>query len=345
MKEWPSVSVVILNWNGRSFLQQFLPSVLATDYPNLSIVVADNASSDDSVDFVKANFPSIKILEIPENLGYAKGYNWALEKLDSKYFILLNSDVVVTPNWIKPLMGLMEKDASIAACQPKMLAFHAKDTFEYAGACGGWIDYLGYPFSRGRVFDFCEKDSGQYDQAVPVFWASGAALCVRADAFKKMNGFDEYFFAHQEEIDLCWRMQRAGWRIFVQPESVVYHVGGGTLPMGSERKVFLNFRNNLIMLSKNLPFSEAIYKLPLRIFLDWLAALQAVLKKDWRTAKAIFKAHIAFVGWKIKPRKKQDLPKIKMQRLCGVVDKSIVWQFFIRKRKTFLEIVANNSDF
>jgi GT2 family glycosyltransferase len=274
----PSVAVVILNWNGKSFLQKFLPSVLASDYENLSIIVADNASTDDSVSFLQQKFPQVKIIFNRVNEGFSKGYNTALKQVSADYYILLNSDVKVNPGWIAPIILLMENDEKIAACQPKILSFKNKNQFEYAGASGGWIDYLGYPFNRGRVFDYCEMDHGQYDNSAEIFWATGAALFVRSSVFHELHGFDEYFFAHQEEIDLCWRIQRAGYKIYVEPGSVVYHVGGGTLPMGDRRKVYLNFRNNLVMLSKNLPIYESVWKIPTRIFLDTIAAFQALVK-------------------------------------------------------------------
>jgi GT2 family glycosyltransferase len=263
----PSVTVVILNWNGKHFLEKFLPSVMASQYENLKIVIADNASTDDSVSFLKHNYPNIAILKNDINEGFSKGYNRALKQVSAEYYILLNSDVEVEPDWIAPVILLMESDEKIAACQPKVLSFENKKQFEYAGACGGWIDTLGYPFTRGRIFETCEIDHGQYDDSAQIFWATGAALFVRSKVFHEVEGFDEYFFAHQEEIDLCWRMQRLGYTIYVEPKSKVYHVGGGTLPMGSRKKVYLNFRNNLIMMSKNLEFFESLWKNPVRIFL------------------------------------------------------------------------------
>ena len=224
MKPVPSVAIVILNWNGKNFLEQFLPSVLSSVYENKRVIVADNASTDDSVAFVKANFPEVEIIINNSNEGFAKGYNTALKQVQSDYYVLLNSDVEVTANWITPVIELMESDAAITACQPKLLAYKNKSLFEYAGASGGWLDTFGYPFSRGRVFDVCEEDKGQYNDAQPCFWASGAALFVKASAYHEMGGLDEYFFAHQEEIDLCWRMQLAGYKVYVQPASVVYHV-------------------------------------------------------------------------------------------------------------------------
>jgi len=335
----PSVAVVILNWNGKHFLKKFLPSVIQSTYTNLSIIVADNASTDGSVSFLRNDFPFIKVIENKENEGFAKGYNTALKQVTADYYILLNSDVCVSEGWIEPIISLMETNPKIGACQPKILSFHNKNKFEYAGAAGGWIDKFGYPFNRGRVFDFCEKDKGQYDDTAEVFWASGAAFFVRSSVYHQLNGFDEFFFAHQEEIDLCWRMQRAGYKIFAVPRSVVYHVGGGTLPMGNKRKVYLNFRNNLLMLFKNLSPSEKLWKIPVRIFLDNIAGLQGLAKKDSATFKAVQKAHLDFFKLAFRQEKEKDFEKIKLKNLAGVYDGSIVRKYFIEKKKTFSEIV------
>jgi GT2 family glycosyltransferase len=341
MKPVPSVAIVILNWNGRRFLEQFLPSVMASVYDNKRVVLADNASSDDSVAFVKTNYPQVEIIINGSNEGFAKGYNTALKQVEADYYVLLNSDVEVTPNWIRPIIDLMEADPSIAACQPKLLAFHHKTQFEYAGASGGWIDSLGYPFMRGRVFDICEEDKGQYNTAQQCFWASGAALFVKALVYHKMGGLDDYFFAHQEEIDLCWRMQLAGYKVYVQPESVVYHVGGGTLPKGNSRKTFLNFRNNLIMQAKNLSLSNAIWKIPFRISLDAVAAWQHFFKGDSGYFMAILKAHVHFFKWMLFDKKRSVFPVKKGGKISGLYNGSIVWQYFIKKKKTFSEIVGN----
>ena len=340
MTSSPSVAVVILNWNGKYFLEKFLPSVVASDYENLSIIVADNASTDDSVLFLENNYPTVEIITNPVNEGFSKGYNSALKKVSSDYYILLNSDVEVSRGWIKLVISLMESDKRIAACQPKILSFNNRRQFEYAGASGGWIDKLGYPFSRGRVFDFCETDEGQYDDSSEIFWASGAAFFVRSSVYNELNGFDEYFFAHQEEIDLCWRIKRIGYKVYVEPSSVVYHVGGGTLPMGNKQKVFLNFRNNLIMLSKNLPFSEKIWKIPARMLLDNMAALQAIAKGDFKIVTSVWRAHFNFVQWMLRKKDKNKLAKKHMIDLSGVYHSSIVWRYFINKKKTFLEIVG-----
>jgi GT2 family glycosyltransferase len=336
---FPHVAIVILNYNGRKHLETFLPSVLASTYPNTSVIVADNASTDGSMELVKSSFPSVKCLYNLTNEGFAGGYNWALKHVNADYYVLLNSDVEVTLGWIEPIISLMETDPKIAACQPKLLSYHQPQLFEYAGAAGGWIDSLGYPFSRGRVFDVCETDEGQYNDPEPVFWASGAAMFVRASVYHEMGGLDDSFFAHQEEIDLCWRMQLAGYKIMSCPASVVYHVGGGTLPRGG-RKVFLNFRNNLWMLSKNLPFAEKLWKLPLRFGLDAISAWKGLLTGDQAFFTAIMKAHIAVVGsWLTGKSEKNKLHKKTMKSLQGVYSGAIVWQYFINKRTRFQEII------
>lgn len=337
----PSVAIVILNWNGKNFLEQYLPSVMASLYSNKKIIVADNASTDDSISFLQNNYPQVQIIQNPANEGFAKGYNTALKQVRADYYVLLNSDVEVTPSWIEPVIRLMESDTTIAACQPKILAFDDKTKFEYAGACGGWLDEFGYPFSRGRVFDVCETDKGQYDDVQQCFWAGGAAFFVRASVYHELKGLDEFFFAHQEEIDLCWRMQLAGYKIFAQPASVVYHVGGGTLQRGNTQKTFLNFRNNLVMLAKNLSFAEALWKIPFRIFLDALAAWRALLGGDGGYFKAILKAHLHFADWLLSKQKHSVFPAKKDGKTGGWYKGSVVWAYFIQKKKTFSEIVGN----
>jgi GT2 family glycosyltransferase len=264
----PKCAIVILNWNGKNFLKRFLPSVLATVYDNFEVIVSDNGSDDDSVTFLREKFPQVKLILSEKNHGFAKGYNDTLKKVEADYYALINSDVEVQPGWLTPIINLLEQDAGNAACQPKLLSYHHKNMFEYAGAAGGWLDGYGYPFARGRIFDITEEDKGQYDSVEQVFWVTGAAMVIRSKVFHQMKGFDEYFFAHQEEIDLCWRMQLSGYKLFVNPASVVYHVGGGTLPRGNTLKTYLNFRNNQIMLYKNLPWSQKCWKTPFRIGLD-----------------------------------------------------------------------------
>ncbi|MEI2749614.1 MAG: glycosyltransferase family 2 protein [Ferruginibacter sp.] len=336
----PLVAVVILNWNGRAFLEKFLPSVLAGTYPNQRIIVADNNSTDDSIAFLQEYFPQVSIIKNHSNEGFAKGYNTALKQVQSDYYVLLNSDVEVTPGWIEPVIELMESDEQIAACQPKLLAYHQKNLFEYAGASGGWIDNFGYPFTRGRIFDTCEEDKGQYNNAIPCFWASGAALFVKAAIYHEMKGLDEYFFAHQEEIDFCWRLQLWGYKVYVQPASVVYHVGGGTLPKGNSRKVYLNFRNNLVMLTKNLPLSTAIWKIPIRLSLDAIAAWKELLgSADLGFFIAIIKSHVSYVQWLIFGPRTSSLPAKTAPISHGWYKGSIVKDYYIRKKKTFSEII------
>lgn len=339
----PSVVIVILNWNGKKFLEQFLPSVTSSTYDNYSIIIADNGSNDNSVLFVQKNYPQIKILENKINEGFANGYNIALRQVVADYYVLLNSDVEVQPGWIEPVIELLESDENIAACQPKILSYQDKNKFEYAGACGGWLDSFGYPFNRGRIFDICEFDEGQYNQVEPVFWASGAAFFVKAKVFNLMSGFDEFFFAHQEEIDLCWRMQLAGYKIFVQPASVVYHVGGGTLPMGNKSKVFLNFRNNLIMLSKNFPAADAIWKIPFRIALDTIAAWKGLLTGNSVTFIAITKAHLHYLKWLFFHKPKKIVIHIRNKKLQGRYHGLVIWDYFVERKKTFLEIVSDKK--
>jgi GT2 family glycosyltransferase len=336
----PSVAVVILNWNGQHFLEKFLPFALASTYKNTQIIVADNASTDNSVAFLQAHFPSVQIIINETNGGFAKGYNTALKKVCADYFVLLNSDVEVTANWIEPIIQLMENDSSIAACQPKILDYKNKTHFEYAGASGGFIDTLGYPFARGRVLENIEEDKGQYNNAIPCFWATGAAMFVRASVYNNLGGLDEYFFAHQEEIDLCWRMQLSGHKVYVQPASVVYHVGGGTLPKGNSKKTYLNFRNNLIMLWKNTPSKSLIVKLPIRSVLDAVAAYKALFSGDVGYFFAIAKAHFHFGKWILLHRKKSLFVQYPTnKKLDGFYPKSMLWQYYAKKKQTFSEIV------
>lgn len=305
--------------------------------------MVDNGSTDDSIHLVQSNFPSVEILRNTVNYGFAKGYNEGLKDVKADYYILLNSDVEVEPGWIEPAIELMESDKQIAACQPKLLQYHQKNMFEYAGAAGGWLDYLGYPFCKGRIFDVCEKDEGQYNQATPIFWASGAALVIRSSCFHEVKGFDEYFFAHQEEIDLCWRLQWSGYTIYSCPSSVVYHVGGGTLPKGNSRKVFLNFRNNLVMMAKNLPPGEAILKISWRFILDAISATKSLFAGQGTYFIAVIRAHFAFLGWLLFKRKMSVFPDKKRRNWLGYYTRSVVWQHFILGRKKFTEIVDKKN--
>jgi GT2 family glycosyltransferase len=335
----PSVAIVILNYNGKKHLENFLPSVLQSTYTNKRVIVADNASTDDSVAFVTETFTNVEMMINQQNDGFAGGYNWALSHIKADYYVLLNSDVSVTTGWIDPIIQLMESDDQIAACQPKLLSYFNPHLFEYAGAAGGFIDTLGYPFSRGRIFDICEPDQGQYNQVKPIFWASGAALFVRANMYHQLGGLDSSFFAHQEEIDLCWRMQLAGYKVMSCPESIVYHVGAGTLPRGG-RKVYLNFRNNLVMLCKNLSWQELIWKLPCRLGLDAISAWKGLIGGDSSFFTAIFKAHIDLFAWIIQGKVKRSKSCKPLSSLDGVYPGSVVWQYFIKKHTQFQEIIG-----
>jgi len=319
-------------------LQSFLPSVLATQYENFEVVVADNGSTDDSIIFLQNHFPKVKIITSPSNEGFAGGYNWALKLVDADFFVLLNSDVEVTPNWLNPMVDLFLSNENIAACQPKLLSQKEPVFFEYAGAAGGWIDSLGYPFSRGRVFDYCERDNLQYEDSAPIFWATGASMMIRSTVFHEMNGFDTNFFAHQEEIDLCWRLQLAGYKIYACPSSTVYHVGAGTLPRGG-RKVYLNFRNNLVMLCKNLPYAELVWKLPFRLGLDALSAWKGLFNGDVSFFTAIVKAHFSLFGFILKGKVHRTPANKRMGKLDGVYLGSLVYQYFIKKKHYFNKIV------
>lgn len=345
----PVVAVVILSWNGKSFLEQYLPSVMQLRYQPLDIYVADNASTDDTIPFLQQQYPSIHIIRIPKNEGFAKGYNIALKSVVADYFFLLNQDVEVTPDCIQHLVDVMQADDAIAACQPKILATWNRTQFEHAGAAGGFMDAFGYTFCRGRLFNQEEQDTGQYDTPCEIFWASGAAMLVRADLFKRFKGFDADYFAHMEEIDLCWRWKRAGYSIHYQPAATVYHVGGGSLPKENPYKIYLNFRNNLFMLFKNYESYELIWRFPLRILLDNVAFVHALLKGRWKEAGAIFRADWHFVisfplqlkkrydNWKLYNRNRVASSRVKKG---GYYPKSIVWQFFVKGRKVFSDLPA-----
>ena len=324
------IAVVILNWNGTKLLEQFLPSIIQYS-PEAAIYVADNASTDDSVGFVKSNFPSVQIIQNESNLGFAAGYNKALQAVDANIFALVNSDVEVTENWLKPIMQTFENEPETAIIQPKMLDFKNKEYFEYAGAAGGFIDEFGYPFCRGRIFDTIEKDTQQYDDNREIFWASGACFFIRSNAYKQLNGFDEHFFAHQEEIDLCWRAFNKGHKIKYNSESVVYHVGGATLQQGNPRKTFLNFRNSLLMLTKNLPKASLFPILLIRLVLDGMAGIQFVLNGKPSHCFAIIKAHLVFYGLFSKAYQKRGT----FQSAQYFTVKSIVYSYYLQGNRHF----------
>jgi GT2 family glycosyltransferase len=330
------VAVVILNYNGKKFLQQFLPSVIQFS-KGAKIVVADNGSTDGSSDFVRENFDSVELIQMANNLGFCGGYNFALKQVEATYYVLLNSDVEVTENWLEPVVELFKSDPTIAAVQPKILSFKHKNEFEYAGAAGGLIDSLGYPFCRGRIFDKVENDEGQYNDSLPIFWATGACHFVRSSLYHQLGGLDEDYFAHMEEIDFCWRLQRAGHKIYYQGKSTVYHVGGGTLSAASPRKTYLNFRNGLSLIFKHLSTSELMWKLPLRLLLDWAAALKFLVQPSPQDALAVLKAHATFfggIGGEFAKRRKLA-SKLGNFNVREVYPNWLVVDYFLLGRKTF----------
>ncbi|EAY27717.1 glycosyltransferase family 2 protein [Microscilla marina] len=334
----PKVAVVILNYNGRAFLEKFLPSVIQYS-DHHSIVVADNASTDDSIDFMKNTYPEVRLIEMERNTGFSQGYNIALKEIEAEYYVLLNSDVEVTPHWLQSMVEFMDAHPQVAACQPKIKAFHRKSDFEYAGAAGGFIDKLGYPFCRGRIFDEIEADKGQYNDVYEIFWATGACMFVRASLYWQQGGLDNDFFAHMEEIDLCWRFKNAGYQVYYVGTSEVYHVGGGTLPKSNPRKTFLNFRNNLALLYKNLPKGKVWTTLCWRFWLDGVAWLHFMLKGQVKDALAISKAYWKFytnVRFWQKKRKSNPNYSIHPQMLR----QSLVFAYFFKKKRRFHDLIS-----
>ena len=339
MSRSPKVAIVILNWNGRNYLEKFLPSVLATDYDNYEVIVSDNGSQDDSVSFIRNNFPKVRLIRLEKNHGFAKGYNLTLQQVEADYYALINSDIETQPGWLTPIIELLEQDNLNAACQPKLLSYNNRNLFEYAGGAGGWLDSFGYPFARGRIFDVCEEDKGQYDSTERVFWVTGAAMVVKSSVFHEVKEFDSYFFAHQEEIDLCWRIQLAGYKLFACPASVVYHVGGGTLPRGNSLKTYLNFRNNQIMLYKNLPWSQKWWKIPFRIFLDLVSAWKGLFIGDGGYFLAILRGHLSFLGWVLFRKNQSVFPEKRSGELSGLYKGNVVWQHFVKGKKYFSQLI------
>ena len=330
------ISVVILNWNGSAMLQRFLPSVIRYS-EEAEIIVADNGSTDHSIDILQEKFPSVRILPFRENYGFAEGYNRAIQQIETPYVLLLNDDVEVTPHWLQPLLEFMNHHPEVAACQPKILSETQRELFEYAGACGGFIDHLGYPYCRGRIFNHVEKDRGQYDQVCPIFWATGAALLVRTDVFRKEGGLDKRFFAHMEEIDFCWRLRSRNYGIYCIPQSTVYHVGGGTLPKSHPRKTFLNFRNNLLMLYKNLPEERLNSTLRIRYFLDLVAALKMLLSGQVKESMAIVKALQTFfkIRHDFDRQREENLQKQQLKDIPEMRNESLLVAFYLKKKKKF----------
>ena len=334
--ELKKVAVVILNYNGKDFLRKFLPTVIDRTSNDAELWVADNNSLDGSTEIMEEEFPNVNLLVNEYNAGFAGGYNMALKRIEADYYVLLNSDIEVTDNWINPVIDLMESDETIAACQPKILSYYEKSEFEYAGASGGFIDKYGYPFCRGRIFQSLEKDEGQYDDPVEVFWATGACMFVRADLYHKLGGLDHDFFAHMEEIDFCWRLKNEGYKIMVCPQSKVYHVGGGTLPKKSARKTYLNFRNNLSLLYKNLPREQLVPAFIVRFILDGVAALKFFFEGGFEDLIAVLKAHLFFYRNFRKLKAKRKL--LKQTKVSHVYYRNIVFDHYLGGKKKFSDL-------
>ncbi|NPA45270.1 MAG: glycosyltransferase family 2 protein [Chlorobi bacterium] len=329
-------AIVILNWNGQKFLKKFLPSVIKySEGSENEVIVADNGSTDNSVKLLKEKFPEVKLILFNKNYGFTGGYNKALKQIDAEYFVLLNSDVEVTQNWIQPIISMMDADKNIAAAMPKIISYEKQCSFEYAGAAGGYIDKFGYPFCRGRIIDTIEEDVGQYDTIKEIFWASGAAMFIRADLYKKTGGLDNDFFAHMEEIDLCWRLKNMEYKIVVNPKSVVYHVGGGTLPNNTPYKIYLNYRNNLFLLLKNLPKQKVIPIIFSRLVLDGLSGIVYLANFKFKYFLSVIKAHFSFYSSIRKMLRKRDNNINSKQNHKEIYNKSIVFSYFLNKKNTF----------
>lgn len=335
------VAVVILNWNGAKLMEEFLPSVMDYSPAELAeVIVADNGSTDASVDMLKEKFPSVRIIQLDKNYGFAEGYNQALKQIDNEYTVLLNSDVEVTPGWLDAPLAAMEADSTIVAAQPKIRAQRNKDYFEYAGAAGGYMDIYGYPYCRGRLLHVVEKDEGQYDTPADILWATGACLFIRTTIYKEVGGLDAGFFAHQEEIDMCWRLRSRGYRLVCTPQSVVYHVGGATLQVESPRKTFLNFRNNLLMLYKNLPEKDLKHVMRARFWLDYIAATKFLLCGHVQNAKAVYEARKAFFDMKSEyaEKRRENLAKTTLGTIPELINDSLIIGFYLKGKKKFADI-------
>ena len=336
------MSIVILNWNGSEMMRRFLPSVLesARGKHDVEVCVADNGSTDDSLEMLEREFPEVRTIRMAENNGFAEGYNLALEQVEARYVVLLNSDVEVDRHWLEPMVDYMDAHPEVAACQPKIRSQRNPELFEYAGAAGGYIDRYGYPFCRGRIFATVEADKGQYDTVEPVLWATGAALFIRLDDYRKAGGLDGRFFAHMEEIDLCWRLRSRGRILVCIPQSVVYHVGGATLKKENPRKTYLNFRNNLLMLYKNLPDSELKGVMRVRCLLDWVAMAVFLLKGDADNAKAVRKARRDFHA--LQPSFADDRDRIQRMALEWDLPErskfSLLWQYYAKRRSSYRQL-------
>jgi GT2 family glycosyltransferase len=337
--------IVILNWNGLEFLKMFLKNVIEhSSNAETAVCVADNGSTDGSPEWVEANFNNVKVIRLNKNWGFAGGYNLAISQLNAKYFVLLNSDIEVTEGWLQPLVNHMDSNPDVASCQPRIRSYYEKDYFEHAGAAGCFIDKFGYPFCRGRIFDKIEKDTGQYDSPIDIFWSTGACMIVQSEVWKKCGGFDDMFFAHMEEIDLCWRFSKAGYRVSYVPDSIVYHVGGGTLNYNSPFKTYLNFRNSLFLLYKNLPDNKLHIILFSRMLFDGLAVIMFLFKLDFRSIKSVWNAHMNFYkNISELRRKRKNVKSLEItQSPKHILNKSIVFEFYIRGKKNYKSLTREN---
>jgi GT2 family glycosyltransferase len=339
----PSVAIVVLNWNTAPYLERFLPSLLAASYVNKKVYVIDNHSDDNSRELLKRCFPDVKLLSMDANRGFAAGYNFGLSQIDADYFLIVNSDLEVDQQFIEPLVEMLEKQPQTAVCQPKLLALDDKSKFEYAGAAGGWIDKLGFPFTRGRILTSIEDDHQQYDAPVPVFWASGACMCIRASVFRQTGGFYDFYYMHQEDIDLCWRIRNMGYEIYSCPQSVVYHIGGGTLSWENHLKTFLTFRNNYIMLSRNLQVLQAVPLVLLRVLLDVGGCFYFLVKGKPGISKAMFQAIFAYLWWLLFYSEKRHQQRKGWPGKETVYQGTILIPYFLQNKKKFSELVKNHA--
>ena len=338
-RELKKIAIVILNWNGADMMRRFLPSVVSNS-PEADIVVVDNGSTDDSLPYLEAEMPEVRIVTLDKNYGFAEGYHRGLRQVEAEYYLLLNSDVEVHEGWLQPMLAYMDAHPEVAACQPKLLCQWAPEMFEYAGASGGFVDALGYPYCRGRLFGTVEKDLGQYDDIVPVLWATGAALMIRSRDYWEVGGLDGRFFAHQEEIDLCWRLRSRGRGIVCVPQSVAYHLGGGTLPQGNPRKDYLNFRNNLLLLYKNLPDNRLHTVMRWRLWLDMLASVRFLLGRQWGSFRAVWRGRRDFR--RMRPEFERDRAENLRKTVLSPVPEqsafSLLWQYYVKGKKTWKQL-------
>lgn len=336
-KSAPSVAVAILNWNGKKFLEILLPALANLTYPNFAVYIIDNNSSDGSIQFVRQMHPAVSVIELDDNYGFAGGYNRGFSRMKEDYYLMMNSDVEVPLSFIEPMVEMLQADKTIAICQPKILSQSNPLMFEYAGAAGGMIDFIGYPFCRGRIFETVEAANDDYDSEKEIFWASGACCLIRREAYWKVGGMYEYYFMHSEEIDLCWRLIATGYKIMYCADSHIYHLGGGTLSYLAPRKTYLNFRNNIVMCFRNSPWHTNVWLLPARFVLDMAAAIRFLIRRDTANCMAVVKAYIGFLRWLLKRGNKYPEKK-SLLSIPAVLLKSVVWQYYIKNKKHYSQI-------